>query len=88
MLQIRKYTPADKAQWDKFVETSRNGTFLFRRDFMDYHADRFADHSSSPKTSAAGWPSCPPTPPAPRSTPIRASPTAVSCSRPVQERAA
>lgn len=45
MLQIRKYTPADKAQWDKFVETSRNGTFLFRRDFMDYHADRFADHS-------------------------------------------
>src|SRR5262249_53426963 len=24
---------------------SRNGTFLFRRDYMEYHADRFLDHS-------------------------------------------
>ncbi len=24
---------------------SRNGTFLFHRSYMDYHADRFADHS-------------------------------------------
>lgn len=31
--------------WDAFVRTSRNGTFLFERPFMDYHADRFEDHS-------------------------------------------
>ena len=34
-----------KAQWDDFVGRSKQGTFLFCRDFMDYHRDRFADHS-------------------------------------------
>ncbi len=42
---IRRYTPADKKQWNEFVANSRNATFLFVRDYMDYHADRFADHS-------------------------------------------
>lgn len=32
-------------QWDRFVEDSRNGTFLFLRGYMEYHSDRFADHS-------------------------------------------
>ena len=45
MFTIRQYAPADKAAWDNFVEQSKNGTFLFRRDYMDYHSDRFADHS-------------------------------------------
>lgn len=31
--------------WNSFVETSKNGTFLFHRDYMDYHADRFVDSS-------------------------------------------
>ncbi|MBD5371620.1 MAG: GNAT family N-acetyltransferase [Bacteroides sp.] len=31
--------------WDGFVDASRNGTFILRRGFMDYHADRFADRS-------------------------------------------
>ena len=31
--------------WDAFVKTSRNGTFLFERAYMDYHSDRFQDHS-------------------------------------------
>lgn len=31
--------------WDAFVKTSRNGTFLFERSYMDYHSDRFKDHS-------------------------------------------
>lgn len=44
-MQIQRYSPSFKAQWDAFISTSRNGTFLFRRDFMDYHADRFRDHS-------------------------------------------
>lgn len=34
-----------KRQWDDFVGVSKNGTFLFFRDYMDYHAERFADNS-------------------------------------------
>ena len=33
------------ADWDAFVENSRNATFLLQRGYMDYHADRFADSS-------------------------------------------
>jgi len=32
-------------EWNLFVAASKNGTFLFDRRFMDYHADRFYDHS-------------------------------------------
>lgn len=31
--------------WNTFVANSKNGTFLFHRDYMDYHADRFVDCS-------------------------------------------
>lgn len=42
---LKRYTPDLKSLWDSFVVASRNGTFLLRRDYMDYHADRFADCS-------------------------------------------
>lgn len=42
---ISLYTPGMKDAWDRFVDASKNGTFLFRRDYMDYHSDRFADMS-------------------------------------------
>ena len=45
MFDIRRYTPDRKAEWDAFVAQSKNGTFLFFRDYMDYHSDRFEDHS-------------------------------------------
>ena len=45
MFEVRRYTPADKPVWDAFVTKARNATFLFSRDYMDYHADRFTDHS-------------------------------------------
>lgn len=45
-LHIRRYDPAtDRLSWDDFVDRSKNGTFLFRRDYMDYHSDRFDDWS-------------------------------------------
>ena len=45
MFEIRRYT-ADRAdEWNQFVSASKNGTFLFDRRFMDYHSDRFRDHS-------------------------------------------
>lgn len=43
--RIERYTTGKQAEWDSFVNASRNGTFLHRRDYMDYHADRFTDHS-------------------------------------------
>lgn len=44
MILVR-YTSAQQSEWDAFVRTSRNGTFLFERPYMDYHSDRFTDHS-------------------------------------------
>ncbi len=44
-LKITPYKPADKVLWDSFISQSRNGTFLFKRDYMEYHKDRFTDHS-------------------------------------------
>lgn len=34
-----------QAQWDEAVAASRNGTFMHRRAFMEYHSDRFTDYS-------------------------------------------
>jgi hypothetical protein len=42
---VVRYEPAHKSIWDDFIKESRNGTFLFQRDYMDYHADRFPDFS-------------------------------------------
>ena len=45
MFEIVRYT-ADRAEaWNAFVAESKNGTFLFDRGYMDYHADRFSDYS-------------------------------------------
>lgn len=44
-IEIAKYSSNLKAHWDAFVNVSKNGTFLFLRDYMDYHSDRFNDYS-------------------------------------------
>ena len=44
-ITVRRYSGNDTDAWNGFVRTSRNGTFLHNRGYMDYHADRFADHS-------------------------------------------
>jgi len=45
ILKVRKYKKEDKEVWDNFIDYSKNSTFLFKRDFMDYHKDRFEDYS-------------------------------------------
>ena len=45
MFEIKPYSPEMKSEWDAFVGASKNGLFLFFRDYMDYHHDRFEDHS-------------------------------------------
>jgi len=44
-MEIRRYTPDDAQRWNQFVAESKNGTFLLDRRYMDYHSDRFHDHS-------------------------------------------
>jgi len=44
-LKILIYREELKPQWDNFITNSKNGVFLFYRDYMEYHADRFVDHS-------------------------------------------
>jgi hypothetical protein len=44
-MQVEIYQKSNKSEWDEFVSSSKNGTFLFKRDYMDYHADRFTDYS-------------------------------------------
>lgn len=45
MFEIRKYDIADRQEWDSFIGKSKNGTFLFKRGYMEYHNDRFEDYS-------------------------------------------
>lgn len=45
MTAVIKYSHEMARRWDAFVKASKNGTFLFYRGYMDYHADRFKDNS-------------------------------------------
>lgn len=45
MIEIKQYNLDDAEKWNEFVTISKQGTFLFNRNYMDYHADRFADCS-------------------------------------------
>jgi hypothetical protein len=43
--QVRLYQPQDFNIWNTFISVAKNATFLFHRDFMEYHSDRFQDYS-------------------------------------------
>ncbi|MBF4516283.1 GNAT family N-acetyltransferase [Flavobacterium sp. ANB] len=42
---IKKYDKNDNKIWNDFIAQAKNATFLFHRDFMEYHQDRFEDFS-------------------------------------------
>ncbi len=44
-ITVRKYKKEDKETWNNFIDCSKNSTFLFKRDFMDYHKNRYEDYS-------------------------------------------
>ncbi|MBB4118968.1 hypothetical protein GGR32_001259 [Mesonia hippocampi] len=44
-MEVIQYSETYKTVWDDFVKNTKNGTFLFYRDFMEYHSDRFQDFS-------------------------------------------
>ncbi|ALJ04670.1 FemAB family protein [Pseudalgibacter alginicilyticus] len=43
--RVLKYEKEFYNDWNNFIVNSKNGTFLFHRDFMEYHSDRFEDYS-------------------------------------------
>src|SRR3978361_595722 len=44
-MKVIQYNPEFKNKWNDFLINSKNATFLFNRNFVEYHADRFNDHS-------------------------------------------
>ena len=42
---IERYTDSHSHEWDDFVGSSKNGTFMLTRKFIGYHGDRFTDAS-------------------------------------------
>lgn len=44
-IAIKPYGPSLLDEWNQVLDHSINGTFLHRREFMEYHGDRFEDAS-------------------------------------------
>jgi hypothetical protein len=55
MIHIKHYQPQEADTWNRFIMEGKNATFLFHRDFMDYHADRFTDHSLVATNDKGQW---------------------------------
>jgi hypothetical protein len=43
--QLVPYQATHRRSWDHTVERARNGHFMFRRGYLEYHGDRFNDRS-------------------------------------------
>jgi hypothetical protein len=44
-IRVEPYSSQQKQIWDEMIARSRNGVFLFFRDYMEYHINRFPDAS-------------------------------------------
>ena len=45
MITIQRYTEEDIKLWNRFNKQSKNYLFMFDRAYMNYHQERFIDHS-------------------------------------------
>ncbi len=45
MFEIKQYTVENEQEWNAFIDKSKNGTFMLKRGYMDYHKARFEDCS-------------------------------------------
>ena len=43
--RVTLYQSQDFNLWNTFISVAKNATFLFHRNFMEYHSDRFQDYS-------------------------------------------
>lgn len=44
-IYVKKYEKSDREAWNRFIPESKNGPFLFDRNYMEYHSDRYTDNS-------------------------------------------
>jgi len=44
-LSVSRYDDSMYESWNAFLSDTKNGLFMFNRAYMDYHSDRFKDHS-------------------------------------------
>lgn len=44
-IKIKRYESSDKDVWNDFLQKSKKPLFMFNRNYMEYHSDRFEDHS-------------------------------------------
>ena len=44
-IEIAKYKKTMQKTWNDFISSSKNGFFMFNRNFMEYHEANFTDHS-------------------------------------------
>ena len=44
-MRVLRYTSEWQDEWNRLVSSSKSGTFMHLRSYMDYHADRFEDCS-------------------------------------------
>lgn len=42
---IKEYTDSQRVIWNEFVKLSKNSHFFLYRDYIEYHSERFKDHS-------------------------------------------
>lgn len=45
MIKVERYRECKEDEWNDFNMQSKNSLFMFDRKYMDYHKDRFRDHS-------------------------------------------
>lgn len=45
MITVKRYSDGNIDMWNEFNAKSKNSLFMFNRNYMDYHRDRFEDHS-------------------------------------------
>jgi len=45
MIVVKKYKTENKHVWDSFIKVAKNSHFMFYRDYMEYHSERFEDYS-------------------------------------------
>lgn len=44
-MKVVRYTPDYRKKWNDFLLVAKNATFLFNRDYIEYHAEKIRDHS-------------------------------------------
>jgi hypothetical protein len=45
MVEVKLYSSTEKVEWDDFVIKSKTPLFFFKRDYLEYHSERFHDCS-------------------------------------------